>query len=175
MPFPPFEPGSSSDWALLPGCDSQVCGQPCFLKTCLVISLPFLPSVRLLLVSCVGPSLLVFGHAKQTPKLNAHSGTVYVSGQIPIDLSTNAVVDSDDITVQTHLVLSHLKSVLEAAGSSMDRVLKTTVLMKDMEDFAKMNAVYAEAFGDHRPARAAFQVGRGPWSMEIDPVPAAIL
>ena len=86
---------------------------------------------------------------------------VFCSGQIPLDPQTGEMV-GDEIVAQTTQALANLGEVLKASGSSRDRVVKTTVLLADMNDFAQMNAVYAEFFGEHKPARAAFQVSRLP-------------
>ena len=72
------------------------------------------------------------------------------------------------IEAQTDQVLKNLAAVLEAAGSSLSRVVKTTVFLKDMDDFAAMNAVYARHFGDHRPARAAVQAARLPRDVDVE-------
>jgi len=89
---------------------------------------------------------------------NIAGGFVYVSGQIAIDPKTGALV-TGAIEVQTERVLENLKAVLEAAGSDLDSVVKTTVYLTDINDFAKMNAVYAQYFGGKRlPARSAMQV-----------------
>ncbi|MBO4838706.1 MAG: RidA family protein [Lachnospiraceae bacterium] len=86
---------------------------------------------------------------------------IFVSGQIPVDPATGAFA-GDDITSQTHQSLKNLRAILEEAGSGLDKVAKTTVFLKDMNDFAAMNAVYAEYFTEPYPARAAVQVGRLP-------------
>lgn len=83
--------------------------------------------------------------------------TIYVSGQLPIDPATG-VFKADDIASQTHQSLTNMKSILEQAGADMSCVVKTTVYLKDIDDFAAMNAVYAEYFTVPYPARAAFQV-----------------
>ena len=82
---------------------------------------------------------------------------VYCSGQIPLDPSTGNVVDGD-ITVQTRRVMENLRAVVEAAGSSFERVVKTTVFLKNIGDFAAMNAVYAEYLGAAKPARSTVAV-----------------
>jgi 2-iminobutanoate/2-iminopropanoate deaminase len=69
---------------------------------------------------------------------------------------------------QTDQVMENLAAVLEAAGSSLGQVVKTTVFLKDMDDFAAMNAVYARHFGDHRPARAAVQAARLPRDVHVE-------
>lgn len=83
--------------------------------------------------------------------------TVYVSGQLPIDPATGAFA-GDDITAQTRQSLTNMKNILLQAGADMCDVVKTTVLLADIADFAAMNAVYAEFFTAPFPARAAFQV-----------------
>jgi 2-iminobutanoate/2-iminopropanoate deaminase len=94
---------------------------------------------------------------------------LFVSGQIPLDPATGQMVDGD-IAVQTERVLKNLAAILEAAGSSLARVLKTTVYLRDLEDFAQMNTVYAKFLGEHPPARATVQVARLPRdaAVEID-------
>ena len=83
--------------------------------------------------------------------------TIYVSGQLPIDPATGAFA-GNDIAAQTRQSLSNMKNILNAAGADMCDVVKTTVLLADIADFAAMNAVYAEFFTAPYPARAAFQV-----------------
>ena len=82
---------------------------------------------------------------------------LFVSGQIPIDPATG-VFAGEDITTQTHQSLTNIKNILAAAGYSLKDVVKTTVLLADIADFAAMNAVYAEYFTENKPARAAFAV-----------------
>jgi len=83
--------------------------------------------------------------------------TIYVSGQLPIDPATGAFA-GEDIAAQTRQSLTNIKNILAAAGAQMSDVVKTTVLLADIADFAAMNAVYAEFFTAPFPARAAFQV-----------------
>ena len=83
--------------------------------------------------------------------------TIYVSGQLPIVPATGAFA-GDDIAAQTRQSLTNMKNILNAAGADMCDVVKTTVLLADIADFAAMNAVYAEFFSAPYPARAAFQV-----------------
>lgn len=83
--------------------------------------------------------------------------TIYVSGQLPIDPATGEFAGSD-ITAQTRQSLTNMKNILAEAGTDMSAVVKTTVLLADIADFAAMNAVYAEFFTAPYPARAAFQV-----------------
>lgn len=80
---------------------------------------------------------------------------LFVSGQIPIDPATGEFA-GNDITTQTHQSLTNVKNILEAAGYSLNDVVKTTVLLSDIANFAAMNAVYAEYFTENKPARAAF-------------------
>ena len=87
----------------------------------------------------------------------AAGNTIYVSGQLPIDPATGAFAGSD-IAAQTRQSLKNLKSILNAAGADMCDVVKTTVFLANIADFAAMNAVYAEFFTAPYPARAAFEV-----------------
>ena len=82
-----------------------------------------------------------------------HNGLVYVSGQLPIDPKTGEK-QTGSIEEQTSLVLQNLSAILEASGSSLSQVLKVTVYISDISLWGKVNEVYAEIFGDHRPARA---------------------
>ena len=88
-------------------------------------------------------------------------GFVYVSGQIPLDPATGEFA-GPDIRTQTRQSLKNIAAILAAAGSGMDRVVKTTVLLKDIGDFAAMNEVYAEAFTAPYPARPAFEAAALP-------------
>lgn len=92
--------------------------------------------------------------------VSSGTATVYVSGQIPIDPLTGTM--PEDISAQTKQSLLNLKAILEAAGSSLEDVLKTTVYLKDMNDFVKMNTVYSEFFTKDYPARAAIEIARLP-------------
>lgn len=100
-----------------------------------------------------------------------HNGIAYLSGQIPLDPATNQVVEGD-VTVQTERVIQNLKAVLEAAGASLGSVLKTTVFLKDMADFPKMNEVYGRYFAQSPPARSTVQAAKLPRdvSVEIDAI-----
>ena len=93
--------------------------------------------------------------------------TVYVSGQLPIDPATGAF-PSDDIRDLTRASLSNIRAILAAEGLTMANVVKTTVLLKDMGDFAAMNEVYAEFFTAPYPARAAFEVARLPKDAKVE-------
>lgn len=88
-------------------------------------------------------------------------GFVFCSGQIPIDPATSQFVEGG-IAEQTERAILNLKAVLEASGSSLSGVVKTTVLLKNMTDFAAMNEVYGRYFSENPPARAAFEVARLP-------------
>jgi 2-iminobutanoate/2-iminopropanoate deaminase len=98
-------------------------------------------------------------------------GFVFVSGQIPIDPATGELVQGS-IGQQAERVIKNLEAVLEAAGSSMGRVVKTTIYLASMSHFSEVNDVYARAFGEHRPARATVAVAALPKgaSVEIDAV-----
>ena len=91
---------------------------------------------------------------------------VYTSGQIP--LTPGGELEAQDIEAQTRQVLDNLRAVLEAAGSSLERVLKTTVFLQDMADFPRMNAVYAEYFQPPYPARSTVQVARLPRDVQVE-------
>lgn len=94
-------------------------------------------------------------------------GMVFVSGQLPIDPKTG-LFPSDDVAEQTRQSLENMKAILAEAGYEMNRVVKTTVYLKDMDDFAAMNEVYAEYFEAPYPARAAFQVGKLPKDAKVE-------
>ena len=95
------------------------------------------------------------------------NGFVFLSGQIPLDPTTQQVVEGD-AAVQTERVLENLKAVVEAAGSSFQRVVKTTVFLADMNDFAAMNEVYSRYFVTHRPARSTVEVARLPKNVRVE-------
>jgi 2-iminobutanoate/2-iminopropanoate deaminase len=95
------------------------------------------------------------------------NGFAFLSGQIPLDPATNQIIDGG-IAAQTERVLENLKSVLEAAGSSLDRVVKTTVYLKDMGEFAKMNEVYGRYFTSNAPARATVEAARLPRDVAVE-------
>ncbi|MFN7966922.1 MAG: RidA family protein [Acidobacteriota bacterium] len=107
-------------------------------------------------------------HTKQAPQaIGPYSqaivsgGLVFSAGQVAIDPATGQLV-AGDISAQTRQVLKNLVAVLAAAGSDLAHVVKTTVFLKNFDDFAAMNAVYAETFGDHKPARSTVEVVRLP-------------
>lgn len=94
-------------------------------------------------------------------------GLVFCSGQIPLDPSTGQVV-AGDIAEQTKRVLENLKAVLEAAGAGLDSVVKTTVFVRDLAEFAAMNEVYATYFGSAAPARSTVEVARLPKDVSVE-------
>lgn len=89
------------------------------------------------------------------------NGFVFTAGQIPLDPATQLMLEGG-IEEQTRRVLLNMQAIVEAAGSSLDRVVKTTVFLASMDDFAAMNKVYAEFFGETPPARSTFAVGALP-------------
>ena len=95
------------------------------------------------------------------------NGLVFASGQIPLDPDSGQIVDAD-IRIQTRRVLANLSAVLAAAGSSLDRAVKTTCFLRDMNDFAAFNEVYAEHFTSEPPARSTVQVARLPRDVGIE-------
>jgi 2-iminobutanoate/2-iminopropanoate deaminase len=92
---------------------------------------------------------------------------VFTAGQIALDPETMQVVEGD-VAAQTERVLLNLSAVLEAAGSSLGQVVKTTVFLADMKDFAAMNEVYGRHFGDHRPARSTVQAAGLPRDVRVE-------
>ena len=92
---------------------------------------------------------------------------VFTSGQIAIDPSTNTLVEGG-IEVQTRRVLDNISAILSAAGVNMDQVVKTVVFIKDMNDFAKVNEIYAEYFTGNYPARSCVEVSRLPKDVLIE-------
>ena len=92
---------------------------------------------------------------------------LFISGQVPLDPATGEVVEGD-ITVQTHRVLDNVKAILAEAGADFSNVVKTTVFLKDMNDFVPMNRVYAEYYPENCPARSAVQVARLPKDVSVE-------
>ena len=96
-----------------------------------------------------------------------YAGVAYLSGQIPLDPATGQLVEGD-IAAQTERVLENLKALLGACGASLESVLKTTVFLKDMGDFPKMNEVYGRYFKQSPPARATVEAARLPRDVAIE-------
>ena len=95
------------------------------------------------------------------------NGFAFLSGQIPLDPATGQLIEGD-VAAQTERVLENLKSVLEAAGCSLASVVKTTVYLKDMGEFARMNEVYARYFTGNPPARATVEAARLPRDVRVE-------
>ena len=93
---------------------------------------------------------------------------VFVSGQIPIDPATGKLIDDNTTQAQTRRVLQNLTAIVMAAGGSIDNIVKTTVYLRDMNDFAEMNAAYAEFFRMRPPARATIEAARLPRDVSIE-------
>ncbi len=96
----------------------------------------------------------------------AANGFIFLSGQIPLDASGKLV--EGDVAAQTEQVLKNPSAVLRAAGSGLERVVKTTVYLKDMNDFSRMNEVYARYFSKEPPARATVEVARLPRDAKVE-------
>lgn len=99
----------------------------------------------------------------------ASGETIFVAGQISIDPQTNQLVHADDVSQQTEQVMANLAAILKAAGATFADVVKTTVFLKDMNDFAVVNAVYAKYFDESTaPARACVEVARLPKDVLVE-------
>jgi 2-iminobutanoate/2-iminopropanoate deaminase len=109
-----------------------------------------------------GPKAI--GPYSQAVKAN---GFVFVSGQIAFDPATGQLVEGD-VARQTERVIENLKAILEAAGSSLHKAVKTTVFLKDMNDFSAMNEVYARSFPSAPPARSTVEVARLPRDVRVE-------
>jgi 2-iminobutanoate/2-iminopropanoate deaminase len=95
------------------------------------------------------------------------NGFIFISGQVAFDPATSQLVEGD-IAVQTDRVLQNLKGIVEAAGSMLDKTVKTTVFLKDMNDFVKMNEVYSRYFSANAPARSTVEVARLPRDVRVE-------
>ncbi len=94
---------------------------------------------------------------------------LFIAGQIPLNPQTNQVVGGEDVQAQTEQVMANIEAILKAAGANWQNIVKTTVFLADMEDFAAMNAVYARYFdAATAPARAAVQVARLPKDVRVE-------
>ncbi|MEE9500521.1 MAG: RidA family protein [Candidatus Aminicenantaceae bacterium] len=102
------------------------------------------------------------------------NGFVFASGQIALDPATGEL-NTGSVEEQAHLVLTNLKAVIEASGSSMDKVVKCTVFLEDMDDYGTVNAIYGEYFNAPYPARAAVQVARLPRDVKVEIEAIAII
>lgn len=91
---------------------------------------------------------------------------LYTSGQIPLDLQGNLI--TGDVQAQTKQVMENLRGVLEAAGTSFENIIKTTVFIKNMDDFAKINEIYAQYFPENPPARSCVEVARLPRDVQVE-------
>lgn len=109
-----------------------------------------------------GPKAL--GPYSQAVKAN---GFIFTAGQGPLDPATGKLVEGDTAT-QTERVMENLKAIVEAAGSSLDRAVKANVYLKDMQDFAAMNAVYGRYFPANPPARTTIQAARLPLDIRVE-------
>lgn len=99
----------------------------------------------------------------------AFGDLVFCSGQIPLDPVTGEMVGDGDVRLETHQVMKNLQAVLDAAGAGLERILKTTIYLVDLDDFAAVNEVYAEYFPGHAPpARATVQVAGLPRGARIE-------
>jgi len=96
----------------------------------------------------------------------SYNGLIYTCGQIPLDINGN--VAGDDIKTQTRQAIENLKNILEENGSSIDKVIKTTVYLKDINEFVGMNEVYNEYFEESAPARSTLEAARLPKDAKIE-------
>ena len=126
------------------------------------------------LAACAAPSMKEVVASKDAPaaigpysQAIRHGNVLYLAGQIPIDPKTNQL-NTGSIEDQTKLVLDNLKAVLAANNMTMDDVVSTSVFMKDLNDFTRMNTVYATYFTNKPPARATVQVARLPRDVAIE-------
>ncbi|KAH7101448.1 Endoribonuclease L-PSP/chorismate mutase-like protein [Auriculariales sp. MPI-PUGE-AT-0066] len=122
-----------------------------------------LPLPRAMSSSAITPVISASAPAAIGPYSQAlkANGFVFISGCIPLDPATKDIVPGD-VVAQTKQALKNLKAVVEASGSSVDKIVKTLVFVKDMNDFARINEVYGEFFGEHKPARSLVEVSRMP-------------
>jgi 2-iminobutanoate/2-iminopropanoate deaminase len=96
-----------------------------------------------------------------------HGDLVFTAGQIPLDPESMEIV-GEDVAAQTRRVFANLRAILEKAGASLETVIKTTVFLSDMNDFAAMNEVYAAEFGEHKPARSTVEAARLPKDVRVE-------
>ena len=112
-------------------------------------------------MTLIHPLRLAHIHAVKSGKL------LFRSAQIPIDPLTSSLVE-DEITVQTNQVINNLSSILESQGLSLENIIKTTVFLKDMNEFKEFNTVYAERFSNHKPARSTIEVASLPLDCRVE-------
>ncbi len=96
-----------------------------------------------------------------------YGSLVFVSGQVPIDPGTGAI-NSQDFTEQVEMVMKNLDAILREAGSSMEKIIKTTVFLRSMENFGKLNEIFKQYFPNDRPARSCVEVSRLPFEAEVE-------
>lgn len=118
--------------------------------------------MREIVATELGPKAI--GPYSQAVKVN---GFVFTAGQVALDPETGSMVGSE-IKSQTERVMQNLKGIVEAAGSSLEKVVKTTVFLKDMNDFAAMNEIYARYFSSTPPARSTVEVARLPKDARVE-------
>ncbi|KPL81445.1 MULTISPECIES: RidA family protein [Herpetosiphon] len=97
----------------------------------------------------------------------AIDGLLFCSGQIPLDPATGQVIEGD-VSAQTRQVMENIRALLTAAGTSLEKVVKTTIFLADMNDFATVNAIYGEYFPENPPARSTVQVARLPRDVQVE-------
>jgi 2-iminobutanoate/2-iminopropanoate deaminase len=102
------------------------------------------------------------------------NGFVFTAGQVPFDPQSMQLIEGD-VAAQTEQVMKNLQAILRQAGAELGTVVKTTVFLRDMNDFAAMNEVYARYFGDHKPARSTVQVARLPRDAGVEIECVAVL
>ncbi|HOO74014.1 MAG: RidA family protein [Thermotogae bacterium] len=98
---------------------------------------------------------------------NIYENFIFLSGQLPVNPETGEMV-RNDVKKATEQIMKNIKNILEEAGSSMEKIVKTTVFLKDIEDFSDMNEIYAKYLGENSPARSAFQVGKLPKDADVE-------
>lgn len=145
-----------------------------FTKTSSVVAIVVVMSVAVFGCATNGVQKQIIATKKAPEAIGPYSQAVkfgnllFLAGQIAIDPKTNQLLKDASIEDQTRLVLNNLKAVLEENEMTMDHALSTTVFLKDLNDFAKMNAVYAEFFKSSPPARATVEVARLPRDVKVE-------
>lgn len=104
----------------------------------------------------------------QARKVTLTGQLLFTSGQIALDPATGELVGGDDVAAQTRVCLANLDAILKEAGGSAAHVVKTTVFIKNMNDFGVINEIYASYFGDHKPARSCVEVARLPKDVLVE-------